>query len=289
MTSVGERPWAVLAFDHRERAFASVRPSGMTRQEIRDGKELIYESFLVAVDRGLGDVRSGVLVDEEFGASVARRAASSGHALVMPVERAFEPVFTFEYGAHYREHVLEFQPTYAKALIHHRTSNADVDRQTQLGRLRELSGFVAEHSIGFMLELIVGQVEDGSGVPTVDLEVLCDSMAEIQQSGVRVDLWKVEGIASPDDASRVAKQAAESSHPAPCIVLGGGAPSEVVGRWLDVAAATPGFSGFAIGRSIWGEPVSAWLDGRLARESAIERIAATYRSCALRYTGAMVG
>jgi myo-inositol catabolism protein IolC len=290
VAAADEQPWALLAFDHRERAFASVRPLGMDREQIRDAKGLIFDAFTVAVERGLEGVRAGILVDEEFGAPIARRAAGAGHAVSMPVERAFERVFAFEYGADYQQHVLAFRPTYAKALVKHRTTDPAEDKRAQLARLRALSDFLAEHSIGFMLELIVGQAnETTDSIPTVDLEQLCGSMAEMQSAGIQVDLWKIEGIASRDAAARVAQQAAAGRHPATCVVLGNGAASDVLARWLDVAAVTPGFSGFAIGRSIWGAPVAGWLDGRLGRDDAIERIASTYRSCARRYVEAMIG
>ncbi|RIQ37803.1 2-deoxy-5-keto-D-gluconate 6-phosphate aldolase domain-containing protein [Jiangella rhizosphaerae] len=283
-------PMAVLAFDHRERAFASVRPTGMTREEIGRSKELIFEAFETAVKAGLAGTRPGILIDEEFGAPIARRAAALGIPVSMPVERAFESVFTFEYGGDFRRHLLEFRPACAKALVHYRTTDSPETKQTQLTRLRELSEFLAEQSIDFMLELIVGQSDGGAGeIPSVDVEELCGSMAELQNAGVRVDLWKVEGISSHDEAARVAAQAVVANPRATCVVLGAGAPNDVVGHWLDVAAATPGFGGFAIGRSIWGEPVASWLDGRLAREQAIEQIASTYRSCTLRYMGARVG
>ncbi|WP_043347685.1 2-deoxy-5-keto-D-gluconate 6-phosphate aldolase domain-containing protein [Beutenbergia cavernae] len=281
---------AVLAFDHRERAFSSVRAAGMTHAEIRRSKELIFDAFVAAIEGGLGGARPGVLIDEEFGASIARRVAALGLPVSMPVERASESVFTFEYGSDYRQHLLEFRPACAKALVHYRTTDAPETKRTQLGRLRELADFLAERSIAFMLELIVGQSDSADGeIPSVDVDELCGSMAEIQDAGVQVDMWKVEGISSREAAARVAGQAVVADPRATCVVLGAGAPNDVVGHWLDVAAATPGFSGFAIGRSIWGAPVAAWLDGRLAREEAVDQIASTYTSCTLRYMGARVG
>lgn len=290
MTGGVERPWAILAFDHRERAFSSVRPAGMQHQQIREAKELIFDAFTAAVERGLGDARPGVLVDEEFGAPIARRASALGFAVSMPVERASEAVLAFEYGESFREHVLEFRPACAKALVHYKTTDTAETKQTQLSRLRELSEFLVAESIDFMLELIVGTTTDASGgAPTVDVDMLCDSMADMQEAGVQVDLWKVEGIASHAAAGRVAEQARASDDRSRCLILGAGAPTEVVEGWLDVAASTSGFSGFAIGRSIWGGPVAAWLDGRLARDEAVDQIASTYRSCTLRYVGAGVG
>lgn len=281
-----ELPWAVLAFDHRERAFASVRAAGMDSRQIRRSKELIFDAFTRAVEQGLDHVRPGILVDEEFGAPIARRASALGHAVSMPVERAAEPVFTFEYGETYREHLLEFRPRCAKALVRYSTTDPSGTKRTQLARLRDLSDFLAGQPIDFMLELIVGPMRrERADIPTVDVEKLCASMAEVQDAGVEVDLWKVEGMSTQESATRVAEQAWAGNDRARCVVLGAGAPPDVVGHWLDVAASTSGFDGFAIGRSIWGKPVAAWLDGSVTRMEAVEKIASTYRSCTLRYKG----
>lgn len=287
MKGFEERPLAVLAFDHREQAFASVRPSGMGRNEIGQAKALIYQAFLVAIDKGLGGAVPGILVDEEFGADIAERAADHGVVLVMPVERAAERVFDFEYGANFREHILKFKPTYAKALVRYRPTDEPETKQIQLRRLRELSDFLAEQSCGFMFELIVGDgTLDPDRLPEVDPAEICGAMGEVQAAGICVDLWKLQGIASREATVEVARQAEASEHPARCVVLGAAAPQPIIDTWLDVAASTAGFVGFALGRSIWGGPVTAWLDGALSRTGAIEAIASSYSDCAHRYIAA---
>jgi 5-dehydro-2-deoxygluconokinase len=49
-----------------------------------------------------------------------------------------------------------------------------------------------------------------------------------------------------------------------------------VDHWLRQAAPVEGFVGFAIGRSIWWDPLKGWLDGALDRETARSQIAANY-------------
>ncbi|MDQ0615024.1 myo-inositol catabolism protein IolC [Microbacterium sp. W4I4] len=281
-----DTPIALLAFDHRERNFSSVRPTGMTDDEIRRSKELIFDAFEVVVEGGLHGVRPGIIVDEEFGAPLARRAVESGIAVAMPVEKASQDVFTFEYGDAFREHLREFRPAFAKALVRYRVTDPADHRRIQRERLRELSDFVAGEPIALMLELIVGQRADGpDAIPTVDVDGLCASMAELQDAGVHVDVWKVEGTSSQEDAAQIVAQARLADANARCVVLGAGAPRDTVSRWLDVSAATPGYGGFAIGRSIWGESIVAWLDGTRRREQAIEEIASTCRRWAQQYVG----
>ncbi len=61
-----------------------------------------------------------------------------------------------------------------------------------------------------------------------------------------------------------------------CVLLGRGANDEKVDHWLRQAAGVDGFVGFAIGRSIWWDPLKAFLDGSLERDAAAEQIADNY-------------
>jgi myo-inositol catabolism protein IolC len=62
-----------------------------------------------------------------------------------------------------------------------------------------------------------------------------------------------------------------------CVVLGRGADDRAVERWLRAAAGVPGYVGFAIGRTIWWDPLAGYLEESLDRDAAAERIAAAYR------------
>jgi myo-inositol catabolism protein IolC len=62
-----------------------------------------------------------------------------------------------------------------------------------------------------------------------------------------------------------------------CVVLGRGADAAQVERWLRAGAVVPGYVGFAIGRSIFSEPLKGWLGGALDRAGAVEAIAGSYR------------
>ncbi len=61
-----------------------------------------------------------------------------------------------------------------------------------------------------------------------------------------------------------------------CVVLGRGANDAKVDHWLAQAAPVDGFVGFAIGRSIWWDPLKAYVDGKIERRAAAQRIAENY-------------
>ena len=79
----------------------------------------------------------------------------------------------------------------------------------------------------------------------------------LQDHGVVPALWGVEGLDHHDDAVAIAAVAKRGGRTADCIVLGRHAMQDQLDHWLQVAAPVPGFTGFAIGRSIWWDPLHA--------------------------------
>jgi myo-inositol catabolism protein IolC len=47
--------------------------------------------------------------------------------------------------------------------------------------------------------------------------------------------------------------------------------------WLGIAAEVPGFIGFAVGRTVFWDPLVAWRSRKATREQAVAEIAARYR------------
>jgi myo-inositol catabolism protein IolC len=76
-----------------------------------------------------------------------------------------------------------------------------------------------------------------------------------QQAGIEPTLWKIEGLDTTAAADEVVAAAKAGGRTADCIVLGRDAPQEALDHWLAVAAPVQGFVGFAIGRSIWEDPL----------------------------------
>jgi myo-inositol catabolism protein IolC len=80
------------------------------------------------------------------------------------------------------------------------------------------------------------------------------------------------------DAEMLARQTrqGEGREGVVCVLLGRGATDDKVDRWLRQAAPAEGFVGFAIGRSIWWDPLTGQLDESLQCEAAAQQIADNY-------------
>jgi 5-dehydro-2-deoxygluconokinase len=204
----------------------------------------------------------------------------------MPVEKSGQDTFDFEYGERFGEHIERFDPDFSKVLVRY---NPDGDAETnrgQLERLRRLSEWLHEHDRKFLFELLVPAEDEqlesvGGDTDRYDAELRPELMrgaiAEIQDAGVEVDIWKIEGVDERADCESIVAQTRTGGREGVvCVVLGRGADDDKVDHWLEQAAPVDGFIGFAIGRSIWGDALKGYLDGSLERAQAAERIGRNY-------------
>jgi myo-inositol catabolism protein IolC len=282
----------ILACDHRgsfqKKMFGiSGEPTAEEAARISDAKTLIFEGMTHALAEGTPKESAGILIDEQFGSDIARKARAEGLRLAMPVEKSGQDEFDFEYGDGFGAHIEEFDPHFSKVLVRY-NSEADPgmnERQTE--RLERLSRWLHDHDRKFLFELLVpaepSQLEAvGGDADRYDAEVrpglMLEAIRRLQEAGVEPDIWKIEGIDTREDCRRIAAQARSGGRDGVgCVVLGRGANDEKVHHWLRQGAAVPGYIGFAIGRTIWWDAVKGYLDGSLGREQAAARVSGKYR------------
>jgi myo-inositol catabolism protein IolC len=280
----------ILAMDHRgsfeKDLFGFEGPlSASNRARVSDAKDVIYESLLQALEQGAPRQSAGVLVDEEFGAGIARAAHTAGVILAMPVEKSGQEEFFFDYGDEWRSHIEAFDPDFVKVLVRYNPDGNQVMNARQSARLRELSEWLRGQGQRLLFELLVPptheELEEAGGVDSYDHSLRPDlvvrAIAELQQAGVQPAVWKIEGIDRREDCVRVAAQARTGGHDeVRCIVLGRGADQERVEAWLRQAAGADGYAGFAIGRTIWFDALKTMLSGEINRDEARSRVAGRY-------------
>ncbi|MGB6444978.1 MAG: DUF2090 domain-containing protein [Xanthobacteraceae bacterium] len=287
-----DRPLYILPFDHRgsfqTKMFGWQSPlSDRQTAEIAGAKRVIYEGFLAALADGVPREKAGILVDEQFGAAILRDATSKSIITACPAEKSEQAEFDFEYGEDFASHIEAFDPTFCKVLVRY---NPDGDRslnKRQAARLKRLSDFLAGHGRSrFMFELLVPPEKrqldrlkgDGKAYDVkLRPRLMVEAMQELQDSGVEPDLWKVEGLEPREDCERVAATArAGGRSNVRCIVLGRGADDRKVRQWLEIAAAVPGFVGFAVGRTVFWDPLVAWRSKQATRDQTVAEIARRY-------------
>jgi len=267
----------LLAFDHRNSLMTtffdvSGDPSDAQVAAAGDVKALIADGLLAATEQDRVDAAdAGALVDATYGGPAIDRLRAAGVRLAVPVEASGRSELAFEYPD-WRERLDAIHPTWAKVLVRYNPTGDASMNDRQRDRLADLQTVSRAIGVGFLFELLVppgpDQRTDDFDTATRP-ELVVRGIEELRAAGIQPDLWKIEGLERRADCQAVVSVAG-----APCVVLGRGADAAAVERWLRAGAGI--FDGFAIGRSIWWEPVRAFFDGTVERDAAVDAIAERY-------------
>jgi myo-inositol catabolism protein IolC len=292
--SVGfDKPLYILPFDHRgtfqEKMFGwKGALTAAQTAEIAAAKEVIYDAFKKAIADGVPKAKAGILVDEQFGAAILADAAKHGYSTSCPAEKSGQEEFDFEYGDDFLKHIEAFNLSFCKVLVRYNPEGEKALNQRQTERLKRLSDALhAKTKSQFMFELLVpaekAQLEKVKGdKKAYDLQIrpglMVQTIHQLQDAGVEPDVWKIEGLDSVEDCKKVVAAAHRGGREkVGCIILGRGEDDKKVREWLTTAAHTPGFIGFAVGRTTFWDPLVDMRAKKMTREAAVTEIARRYR------------
>ncbi len=280
----------VLPFDHRATFKEKLlgfkgKLSTSQKEVVSDFKHVVFDAFRLALKKAktLASI-GGILVDEEFGSNILMECKHRNLIFAMPVEKSGRDEFQFEYENGWKKHLLKFNPTFAKALVRFNPQGDKKLNERQLKRLKLLSDFCHKNNVKLMFELLVAPTEmqlkelgskevfDKKARPTLMVEAL----KQIQGFGVKVDVWKLEGLESREQFQKVVGQAKLGGKGVGVIVLGRGEDEKKVEQWLRVGAKVPGVIGFAVGRTVFWKSLEELRDGKISRQRAVEYICSNY-------------
>ncbi len=291
MTLGYDRPLYILAFDHRGTLQKGLLNStGEATPDVSarmlDAKEVIYDGFHLALARGVSKDEAGILVDEQFGIGIAKRAVAAGEISAVCVEKSGGAELEFAYGDEFGEHLAAVGTPFAKVLVRYNPDGDAALNARQASRLRLLADWLHDHDRKLLLEVVIPPTAPqlatvGGDAFRFDAEVrpaLTLRMIDaLQEAGVETDVWKIEGLEQRADCARVAAAIrGEGRAHVGCVVLGRAADQPRVEHWLRQAAGVPGYIGFAIGRTLWWEAIKGYLAGSLDRPAAARQIADQY-------------
>jgi myo-inositol catabolism protein IolC len=306
MKTIGyDKPLYILPFDHRGSFETKMFGwhgdlTAAQTAEISAAKQVIYDGLKAAVEAGVAREKAGILVDEQFGASILRDAAKQGLTIACPAEKSGQEEFDFEYGEDFAKHIEIFQPTFCKVLVRYNPEGDQTLNRRQAERLKRLSEYLyAKSRSRFMFELLVpaekSQLDRLNGdKKAYDLELrprlMVQAIHELQDAGVEPDVWKVEGLDRSEDCEQIVAAARRGGRDrVGCIILGRGEDEEKVIHWLATAAGVSGFIGFAVGRTDFWQPLVDFRAKKITREAAVAQIAGRYRKFVQVFENARAG
>lgn len=282
----------ILPFDHRSSFTKGLfgiegrSPTQEEKEKVKDFKKVIYEAFRKALFMGVPSDAGAILVDEEFGSDILLDARKKGYTTILTTEKSGQEIFDFEYGDNFQEHLLEFKPTFAKALLRYNPEDKEKNL-IQLQRLKLLSDFCDESDIRLLIEPLVPpskkDLEAAGGDKglfdrEIRPELMVEMIKEFQDAGVEPDIWKIEGLSEKLEYQHVVSQAraGEGREQVGIVILGRGESKEMVIGWIKEGRDVEGVLGFAVGRTIFWNALLELKNKLIKREEAIEKIARNY-------------
>jgi 5-dehydro-2-deoxygluconokinase len=288
-----DKPLYFLPFDHRG-SFATGMfgwKGALTSEQtarIAETKQVIYDGFKAAIAAGVQKEKAGILVDEQFGAAILRDAKAQNYVTACPAEASGQEEFSFEYGEEFAKHIEALRPTFSKVLVRYNPEGDPALNRRQSAKLRQLSEYVHNESRSkFLFELLVppeklqlDKVKGDKKAYDVELrpQLMAGAIQQLQDANVEPDVWKVEGLDRRKDCEEIVAVARRGGRDkVGCIILGRGEDDKKVREWLTIAGGVPGFIGFAVGRTIFWEPLMNMRAGKITRDAAANEIASRYR------------
>ncbi len=283
----------ILRFDHRVpflKNLFNVAPGDLPdddqRLQISDLKGLVYEGLCQALDEGVARESVVIVIDEEFGAKIARQSKEAGIPVAISVERSGRDEFELEYGDDFARHIEDLDPNFIKALARYNPAGDAELNHRQRERLVTLSKWADAEGRKWIFELLIpptrDQLERSNGdVATFEREVLpqllIETVASLQDAGVRPAVWMIPGLATRSDYESAAHQVLAESHgEVVCVVLGQGPDAERIRDWVRVAGEAKGFGGLAVAQTIWLPILKDFSAKNIDRASARTRIARSF-------------
>lgn len=237
----------ILPFDHRgsfEKEFE--------KETISDLKQIIYEAFEKAVSGKISKDKAAILVDEQYGSGILIDAKRQGFNIVLTTEKSGEEGFEFEYGEEFGQHIEKYKPSFAKALIRYKPDQ-------DFSRLRLLSNFCHDKTYKFLLEVLLNS------------QNALNAIDDLRVQGIEPDVWKLEGMESKNAYMQVVSKIQEDGREnVGLVILGRGENEETVKKWIVIGAKVKGVIGFAVGRTIFLQPLKNFRDGTISRDQAVE-------------------
>jgi 5-dehydro-2-deoxygluconokinase len=254
-----------LAFDHRSQLEQAARVAGAPLERLRALKVLLVRAVRQVAERR--DARRlGVIVDDRWGQDALFALVGAGLWVGRPIElpgsEATDEGLAFEGGRDVGV-TLRSWPTehVVKCLVAvHPDGPKARSQEALLLQLQE-----AAHATGHELLL--------EPIPT-DASVLPRALARLYEIGLRPDWWKLPPQRDPAAWGALGALVTEQDpHCRGIVILGLDAPEEELAASFAAAAGTREVRGFAVGRTIFGEPASQWLAGAIDDAALVAEIA----------------
>ncbi|PSW21712.1 5-dehydro-2-deoxygluconokinase [Photobacterium sanctipauli] len=262
----------VLAFDHRIQFVDMAREAGADIARVKPLKKLILQaSREVAEEAGLNG-KAGLLCDSTFGQDVLNEITGEGWWIGRPIELPASRPLQLEHG-NIGSQLIDWPLEHVvKCLVFFHPEDQHSLRLEQERQVKEVYQACCKTGHELLLEVIL----------PADMErtdaLYLRAMQRFYNLGVKPDWWKLPPMAEASWQAVDDLIQERDSHCRGVVLLGLDAPEDELKAGFNAAARNGTVKGFAIGRTIFGQPSRLWLANEIDDAGLIAQIKQNYHN-----------
>ncbi len=267
------RDWpevCAFAFDHRSQFEAMAERHKKTGKEVHHFKRLAWQAAQATGATSTAGL--GILCDGRLGQDALDAATGSNIWIGRPIERPGSRPLEFEGGDNVAATLREWPVEHCvKCLVFYHPDDPEDLRSAQEQKVQVLFDACRTTRHELLLEVIPPKES------TVDETTVPRALQRFYDLGVFPDWWKLQAPASDAGWSKLTEViAGNDPYCRGVLLLGLGAPEDVLGKAFATAARHSICKGFAVGRSIFGGPAESWFAGDMTDEQALAAMSNAY-------------
>ncbi|MFM2478572.1 5-dehydro-2-deoxygluconokinase [Celerinatantimonas sp. MCCC 1A17872] len=261
----------IFAFDHRRQLTDMAQEAGVSETLIPRLKTLLLQAAKQTAEaKGLKH-SSGILADTTFGQAALNEITGQGWWIGRPIEQPSSRPLSLEHGNLGSQLISWPQEHIVKCLTFYHPLDTEQMKQEQETLLADVYHACCQSGHELLLEMILpDDIEDK------DEKYYAQIVEHFYQLGIQPDWWKLPSLSHQ---SWVTISAIIEKYDPYCrgiVLLGLDAPEEQLKAGFAQAADMPWVKGFAVGRTIFGQPSRKWLQGEYDDQQLIEHVQRNY-------------
>ncbi|PHM36616.1 ADP-heptose synthase [Xenorhabdus mauleonii] len=262
----------IMAFDHRIQFVDMARKVNASLESIPQLKTLLFRASQEVSAEAHLDGQAGILCDSRFGQDVLNAATGQGLWIGCPIELPGSRPLCLEHGnigsqliSWPREHIV-------KCLVFFHPEDNHPLRLEQEKTVQEVYAACCQSGHELLLEVILPV-----DMPHSD-ELYLRALQRFYNLGIKPDWWKLPPMQSAtwDQISSLIEL--RDPHCRGVVILGLDAPESILKASFDAAAGKSIVKGFAVGRTLFGQPALKWLAGEIDDNTLIQQIKTNYHN-----------
>ncbi len=281
-----EKAWpelCVLAFDHRMQFVEMAQQAGADISSIPHLKNLIWQAAQEVAQEADLVGKAGILCDGTFGTDVLNAATGYGNTAAerwwigRPIELPGSRPLRLEHGNIGSQLASWPKEQIVKCLVFYHPDDAQALQLEQEELLQEVYRACCQTGNDLLLEVILPKT-DNPVAPEVADGLYHRAMERLYNIGIQPDWWKLPPLTASGWTQVDALIESRDPHCRGVVLLGLDAAADSLKAGFEASAQSSTVKGFAVGRTIFGEPSRQWMRGDLNDDTFKTAVKANYQA-----------